>query len=122
MYEVIATCMIQKINPFKPMQLEKVHPLDPQAYVTPQMSEKSKVSDIVEFQDPIEAPTYLDQVYSESTTRTSSKCLQDLLTESQSDTPISENSCNSSSSEEDNFQVVSDNIISSAFSIIIYSL
>lgn len=89
--------MIQKIDQVKQMQFEKIHLLDPQEYITPTMSEKSKISDIMEFQDPTEAPTDLDQFHSEAATRTSSKCLQDLLTESQSDT---------SSSDEDDFEVI----------------
>lgn len=110
MYDIITTCLKQKINPFNPIHFEKVHALDPQGYITPITSKKSKVSDIVELEDPTEAHTDSEQVYSETEARTSSKCLQDLLTESQSDTPISENSCSSSSSDEDDFEVISDKI------------
>lgn len=110
MYDIITTCLKQKINPFNPIHFEKVHPLDPQGYITPITSKKSKESDIVELEDPTEAHTDSEQVYSEPEARTSSKCLQDLLTESQSDTPISKNSCSSSSSDEDDFEVISDKI------------
>ncbi|XP_058212483.1 putative E3 ubiquitin-protein ligase LIN isoform X2 [Rhododendron vialii] len=87
------------------LSYRNVHPLDPQGYITPITSKKSKVSDIVELEDPTEAHTDSEQVYSEPEARTSSKCLQDLLTESQSDTPISENSYSSSSSDDDDFEV-----------------
>ena len=73
------------------MQFEKVQPLDPQEYVTHNMAEESNVSDAMGFREQIEALTDLDRVLREEVNRSSDiSCLQDLLTESQSDAPISE--------------------------------
>ena len=90
------------------MQFEKVHPIDPQEYATHNMAEESKVSDAMGFREHIEAPTDLDRVHSEEVKRSLDiRCLQDLLTESQSDAPISEDSCNGGSADEDEYEVIS---------------
>ena len=91
------------------MQFEKVQPLDPQEYVTHNMAEESNVSDAMGFlREQIEALTDLDRVLSEEVNRSSDiSCLQDLLTESQSDAPISEDSCNGGSADEDEYEVIS---------------
>ncbi|GFY85092.1 transducin/WD40 repeat-like superfamily protein [Actinidia rufa] len=88
---------------------EKVHPLDPQEYATHNMAEVPKVSDAMGFREHIEAPTDLDRVHSEEVKRSLDiRCLQDLLTESQSDAPISEDSCNGGSADEDEYEVYAD--------------
>ena len=90
------------------MQFEKVHPIDPQEYATHNMAEESKVSDAMGFIEHIEAHTDLDRVLREEVNRSLDiRCLQDLLTESQSDAPISEDSCNGGSADEDEYEVIS---------------
>ncbi|PSS18224.1 E3 ubiquitin-protein like [Actinidia chinensis var. chinensis] len=87
---------------------EKVHPLDPQEYATHNVAEEPKVSDAMGFREHIEAPTDLDRVHSEEVKRSSDiRCLQDLLTESQSDA-LSEDSCNGGSAAEDEYEVSAD--------------
>ncbi|KAI8004081.1 putative E3 ubiquitin-protein ligase LIN-1 [Camellia lanceoleosa] len=88
---------------------EKLHPIDPEEYITHNMAKESKVSDIMECQEHIEALKFFDQVHSEEVRGSSNiKCLQELLTESQSDTPISEDSYNSGSDDEDEIEVYAD--------------
>lgn len=78
------------------MQLQKVHPLDPQERIIDSTGAKDKASrDYTEIQDYRKAPNNIDQVSRQDITRTSNiKCLQDMLMESQSDTPTSDDSFN----------------------------
>uniref|UniRef100_A0A5B7B9C4 Putative E3 ubiquitin-protein ligase LIN-1 isoform X2 n=1 Tax=Davidia involucrata TaxID=16924 RepID=A0A5B7B9C4_DAVIN len=78
----------------------KVHPLEPQEYITDDKVEESKASmEITEFHR--KALTNLDQVGNGNITRSSNvKCLQDMLQESQSESPISVDLCDSSSAGE----------------------
>ncbi|CAK9138979.1 unnamed protein product [Ilex paraguariensis] len=81
---------------------EKVHPLNPQEYITGNVAAESIASkDISKFQNHTRVLKDSDQTCGgDITKRKNIKCIRDLLKESQSDTPISLHSCNSSSTEE----------------------
>lgn len=88
------------------MQFEKVHPLDPQEHVSHNVEEESKVSDIMQIQEHTEALADIDQVHADKLKiRSNIRYLQDLLTESKSDTPISEDANSSGSADEDKHEV-----------------
>ncbi|KAA8527444.1 hypothetical protein F0562_034841 [Nyssa sinensis] len=88
----------------------KVHPLDPQEYITDDQTEKSKAPiEIPEFQEHRKALANLDQVNNGNITRNPNvKCLQDMLQEYLSDVPISVDSCNDSSADDGDFEEYAD--------------
>lgn len=89
------------------MQFEKVHPLDPQENIPAASAEESNAHPYIpQLQDQKTALANLDKFIAGDMTKTSNiKCLQDILEESQSNTPISSDSCNSDFVEEDDFEV-----------------
>ncbi|KAK9287667.1 hypothetical protein L1049_016105 [Liquidambar formosana] len=91
-------------------KFEKVHPMDPLGHITDEMTDKAKAfRDISEFQDYGKASKNLDQVCNGKIKIISNmKCIQDVLKESQSDTPISVDSYSDFSAEEDDLEANAD--------------
>ncbi|XP_058000933.1 putative E3 ubiquitin-protein ligase LIN-1 isoform X2 [Hevea brasiliensis] len=96
---------------------EKVHPLDPQEYTADDTADKTKTCmEIQELNDNNKSFNHLDQVPKlkiHTEKYTSIKCLQEVLLESQSDTPTSVNSSYSYYLEEDDVEVNIDESTSS---------
>ncbi|KDP27810.1 hypothetical protein JCGZ_18890 [Jatropha curcas] len=89
---------IEQGHLLKPYKDEKVHPLDPQEYAAYDTADKLKTC--TEIRDDSKVQNLKTQT-EEPEKYTSIKCLQEVLMESQSDTPTSANSCYSCYVEED---------------------
>lgn len=90
------------------MQFQKVHPLDPQESIIDSTGDKAKASrDNTEIQDYRKALNNSDQVSRQDIKRSSNiKCLQDMLMESQSDTPTSDDSFDDNDSADGDSEVI----------------
>ena len=90
------------------MQILKVHPLDPQERIIDSRGAKDKASrDNTEIQDYRNASNNIGQVSRQDIKRTLNiKCLQDMLMESQSDTPSSDDFFNDSDSADGYSEVI----------------
>lgn len=94
---------------------QKVHPLDPQESIIDSTGDKAKASrDNAEIQDYRKALNNSDQVSRQDIKRSSNiKCLQDMLMESQSDTPTSDDSFNDNDSADGDSEAYADETQSS---------
>lgn len=88
------------------MQPEKMHHPISQENIVNEVEEESVSSCIPMFERHKKMAAHSDKCCSRETTGSSNiKCLKDILTESEPDTPVSLHSCNSSSVEEIFLQV-----------------